>query len=78
MRASLILAVASAVAGCSHYRPRAGGVPIGNSATEIVIVTTAFALAVAIEGDEPARLWCDDDMADPPHTCPAKIGGTRE
>jgi hypothetical protein len=70
MRPLLLLALVIAVTGCSHYRPR-GGVPIGNSAAEIVIVTTAFALAVAAEGDERADLWCEDDSVDPPHTCPA-------
>ena len=76
MRAWLILVFAMIVTGCSHYRPQ-GGVPIGNSAAEIVIVTTAFALAVAIEGDDRADVWCNDDVVDPPHTCPAQSGPTR-
>jgi hypothetical protein len=76
MRAWPILVLAMIVSGCSHYRPL-GGVPIGNSAAEIVIVTTAFAVAVAVEGDEGADVWCEDDSIDPPHTCPAKSGPTR-
>ncbi len=76
MRALLVLTVTMMAVGCAGIRSR--GTWAGRSNADTAIVGAAIAIAIAIEGDESDELWCDDDVADPPHTCPAKTGGTRK
>jgi hypothetical protein len=73
MRAALLLIAAIAFAGCAHGR----SMPVGRSAAEIIIVVGAYAIAGAIEESESESIWCEEDVVDPPHTCPAVSGPTQ-
>jgi len=60
-----------ALMGCSSVCLRRACGP-----AETMIGAAAIAVAIAVDASSPgsSESWCAQEDADPPHTCPAKVG----